>query len=104
MDSEEEGTAAETDNEKTPATPVHSNKRQKTISGRVTKRVSPREGKKTNYKNLDDPFVTMENAKDEDGNNVFGEPSGTQSEDTYDTGSFKEDGKAAATIKVEEAV
>lgn len=104
MDSEEEGSAVETDNGKTLITPAHAVKRQKTISGRITKRVSPRQGKKTNYKNLDDPFVTMDNAKDEDGNNVFGEPSGTESEDTYVTdGSFKDDGKAAA-IKTEEAI
>lgn len=104
MDSEEEGSAAETDNEKTPITPAHSAKRQKTISGRITKRVSPREGKKTDYKNLVDPFVTMDNAKDEDGNNIFGAPSGTESEDTHATdGSFKEGGKVAA-IKMEEAI
>ena len=104
MESVEEESAAETDNGKTPITPAHSAKRQKTIGGRVTKRVSPRMGKKTDYKSLDDPFVTMDNAKDENGNNVFGEPSGTESEDTYATdGSFKEDGKGD-TIKMEETV
>ena len=103
MDSEEEESAAETDNENIPATPAHSAKRQKTISGRVTKRISPRKGKTTDYKNLEDPFATMEGAKDEDGNNVFGEPSGTESEDTYATdGSFKETGDVVG-IKIEEA-
>ena len=103
MDSEEEESAAETDDEKIPATPVHSAKRQKTISGHITKRVSPREGKATNYKNLDDPFAAMDGAKDENGDNVFGEPSGTSSEDTYATdGSFKETGDVAG-IKIEEA-
>ncbi len=61
---------------------------------------SPRQGKKTDYKKLDDPFVTMNNAEGEDGKNVFGEPSGTESEDSYATdGSFKE-----AAIKMEDAV
>lgn len=104
MNSEEEETAAETDDEKIPATPIPSVKRQKTVNGRVSKRISPRKGKKTDYKKLDDPFATMDNAKDENGNNVFGEPSGTESEDTYATdGSFKETGKDAA-VKLEEAV
>lgn len=94
MDSEEEESAAETDAEiddkKISITSKPSVKNQKTIGGRVTKRVSPRKGKKTDYKTLDDPFVKMESAKDENGNNVFGEPSGTESEDTYATdGSFK---------------
>lgn len=103
-DSEEEESAAETDDEKTPTTPAHSAKRQKTMHGRVNKRVSPRKGKKTDYKKLDDPFVTMDNAKDEDGNNVFGEPVGTESEDTYATdGSFKVAGNNAE-VKMEEAV
>lgn len=78
MNSEEEETAAETDDEKIPATPIPSVKRQKTVNGRVSKRISPRKGKKTDYKKLDDPFATMDNAKDENGNNVFGEPSGTE--------------------------
>lgn len=102
MDSDEEKSA---DDEKKPNTPARSAKRQKTIGGRVTKRISPRQGngKKTDYKNLDDPFVTMNSAKDEDGNNVFGEPSGTESEDTYATdGSFKDPGEVA--VKMEEAV
>ena len=98
-DSEEES-AAETDGE-APITPVSSAKRQKTIGGRVSKRVSPRQGnKKTDYKKLDNPFVTMNNAEGEDGNNVFGEPSGTESEDIYATdGSFKE-----PAVKTEDAV
>lgn len=101
-DSEEES-AVETDDDEAPATPARSAKRQKTIGGRVTKCVSPRKGKTTDYKKLDDPFVNMESAKDENGNNVFGEPSGTESEDTYATdGSFKEVGKDAA-VKMEEA-
>ena len=102
MNSDEEESAD--DNKKT-TTPARSAKRQKTIGGRVTKRVSPRQrmGKKTDYKNLDDPFLTLDSAKDEDGNNVFGEPSGTESEDTYATdGSFKDPGEVA--VKVEEAV
>ena len=102
MDSDEEESAG---NDKKPTTPARSAKRQKTIGGRVTKRVSPRQGKgkKTDYKNLDDPFVTMDSAKDEDGNNVFGEPSGTESEDIYATdGSFKDPGEVA--VKMEEAV
>ena len=102
MDSDEEKSA---DDEKKPNTPARPAKRQKTIGGRVIKRISPRQGngKKTDYKNLDDPFVTMDSAKDEDGNNVFGESSGTESEDTYATdGSFKDPEEVA--VKMEEAV
>ncbi|CAD6586324.1 MAG: hypothetical protein ASARMPREDX12_002335 [Alectoria sarmentosa] len=96
----EEESAAETDDEKSPTTPATSAKRQKTMGGRASKRVSPRNSKKTDYKKLDDPFVTMNDAQDENGNNVFGEPSGTESEDTYATdGSFKD-----AVVKMEEAV
>lgn len=92
----EEDSAVDTDDEKAPATPAPSVKRQKTIGGRVTKRVSPRKGKSTDYKKLDDPFITMDSAKDEDGNTVFGEPSGTESEDIYATdGSFMDIGKNA---------
>lgn len=100
----EEDSAVDTDDEKAPATSAPSVKRQKTIGGRVTKRVSPRKGKSTEYKKLDDPFITMDSAKDEDGNNVFGEPSSTESEDTYATdGSFKDIGKNA-TVSMEDAV
>ena len=90
---------AETDNDKTPAppaTPVPSAKRQKTIGGRVTKRVSPRNGKKTDYKALSDPFVTMDDA--------FGEPSGTESEDTYATDGSFNDAETDAVVKMEAAV
>lgn len=73
------------------------------MGGRVSKRISPRKVNQADYKQLDDPFATMDNAKDEDGNNVFGEPSGTESEDTYATdGSFKEAEQGTA-VKVEEA-
>ena len=102
MDSDEVKSA---DDEKKRNTPAHSAKRQKTIGGRVTKRISPRQGngKKTDYKNLNDPFVTMHTAKDEDGSSVFGEPSGTESEDTYATdGSFNDPGEVA--VKMEEAI
>ena len=97
MDSNEEESAVETDNDQTPTTPAHTTKRDKTISGRIVKRSSPRMGKKTNYKTLEDPFLNMDNAKDENGENIFGEPSATESEDTYATdGSYK-------AVKVEEA-
>lgn len=100
--SEEVKSAIETDDEKATSTPVAFIEGQKIMDGRVTKRTSPRKGKKTNYKKLDDPFLTMDNTHDEDGNNIFGEPSGTESEDTYATdGSFKEND---AAVKMEEAV
>lgn len=102
-DSDEEEIAGETDDENLPTTPSPSAKRQKTMGGRVSKRISPRKVNQADYKQLDDPFATMDNAKDEDGNNVFGEPSGTESEDTYATdGSFKEAEQGTA-VKVEEA-
>ena len=104
MESEEEKSAVETDNDNPPTTPGHSAKRQKTISGRVNKRVSPRKAKETDYKKLDDPFVAMESAKDENGNNVFGESSGAESEDTFVTdGSYKDSGKDVA-VKTEAIV
>ena len=99
--------SAETDDENASATPAP--KRQKTLSGRVTKRVSPRKGQKTDYKKLDDPFVTMANAEDDDGENIFGTPSATNSEDTYATDGSFEDKEAGvdvgekAVIKMEEA-
>lgn len=103
MNSDEEESAKETDNETAPTTPMHSTQHDKIISGRIIKRASPRKGKKTNYKTLVDPFFAMDAAKDENGNNVFGEPSATESEDTYATdGSFKEAGSVAA-IKTEDA-
>ena len=101
IDSEEES-AMESDDDTNSTTPLHSTKRDKTISGRITKRASPRKGNKTNYKTLIDPFFTMDEAKDESGNNIFGEPSATESEDTYATdGSFREIGKKVA-VKVED--
>ena len=101
------GSPAETEDEHASTTPAP--KRQKTLSGRVTKRVSPRKGQKTDYKKLDDPFVTMANAEDADGKNVFGDPSATNSEDTYPTdGSFEDkeaegDIKEKVVVKTEEA-
>ena len=108
-DSEGMGSPAETEDENTSTTPAPSAKRQKTLSGRVTKRVSPRKGQKTDYKKLDDPFVTMANAEDDDGKNIFGDPSATNSEDTYPSdGSFENkkaggDVEEKAVIKTEEA-
>ena len=103
MDSDEEESAVETDHETPPTTPMHSAEHDKTIGGRIIKRTSPRKGKKTNYKTLVDPFFAMDEAKDANGNNVFGEQSATESEDTYATdGSFKEIGTVAA-VKTEDA-
>ena len=85
MDSAEEESAVETDHKTSPTTPNHSAKHDKTMDGRVTKRASPRKGKKTNYKTLVDRFFAMDAAKDANGDNVFGEPSATESEDTYAT-------------------
>ena len=103
MDSDDEESAVQTDHETPPTTPMHSAEHDKTIGGRIIKRTSPRKGKKTNYKTLVDPFFDMDEAKDANGNNVFGEQSATESEDTYATdGSFKEIGTAAA-VKTEDA-
>ena len=99
--------SAETEDENASTTPAP--KRQKTLSGRVTKRVSPRKGQKTDYKKLDDPFVTMANAEDDEGENIFGAPSVTNSEDTYATDGSFEDKEAEgdvgekAVVKMEEA-
>ena len=110
MDSEEERSAPEMNHGKTPSTPDQPApaQRQKTQGGRITKRVSPRQkSKETNYKSLEDPFLAMESAKDENGNNIFGEPSGTESEDDYASdGSFKgvERDDAVAAVKTEDVV
>ena len=109
VDNDSEGmvSPAETEDENASTTPVPN--RQKILSGRVTKRVSPRKGQKTDYKKLDDPFATMANAEDDDGKNIFGDPSATNSEDTYATdGSFEDkeaggDIEEKAVVKMEEA-
>ena len=109
VDDDSEGmvSPAETEDENVSTTPAP--KRQKTLAGRVTKRSSPRKGQKTDYKKLDDPFVTMANAEGDDGKNIFGDPSATDSEDTYPTdGSFKDkevggDVEGKVAVKMEEA-
>lgn len=82
--------------------PSPSRKGQKVIGGRVHKaRVPPRNtGKKTEHKKLDDPVVAMDNADDEEGNNVA---SGPESEDRL-TLRESEGEKKEAVIKGEEAV
>ncbi|KAI9875733.1 MAG: hypothetical protein M1830_008063 [Pleopsidium flavum] len=56
------------------------------LNGRVgKKRSSPRDSSKPNYRQLDDPFVSMPDAMDEDGNNIFGTPARTESEDSFAT-------------------
>lgn len=94
-DNGEESAAETDDHEETPTTPKQSAKRQKTTKGHVSKRVSPRKPKKTNYV---DPSDSVDNAEDEDAedeeedgsnvsgyedeNNVSGEPSEAGSEDS----------------------
>lgn len=104
-ETEQGATPPESETEDNAATtPNHSAKRQKTISGRVTKaRISPRKSGKKDYKALDDPFVAMDTTLDANGEKVF-DIEKTESEDSYGTdGEF---GKAAmqATIKMEEAI
>ena len=70
---------------------------------------SPREGKTADDKKLDDPLKTMETSEDDHGNNVFGKPSATDSEDIYLTDRSFKDKEARknieenAAIKMEEA-
>ena len=67
--------------------------RNKVISGRVRKaRVSPRQSVKPDYKKLGDPFVGMDEAKDEHGNNIFGNDE-SGSEDTYPSDAEFRDGE-----------
>lgn len=83
----------------TPATPT----KNKVISGRVKKpRASPRKTVPKNYKKIVDPFVEMEDAKDENGQNVFGEPEQSESEDTVLTDGEFETAAEDGGIKAEE--
>ena len=72
----------------------------KVISGRVIKRVSPRKTIAKNYKKLEDPFMEMEAAKDDDGENVFGKPERSEDEESNPTDD--EFGSDKKTIKIEE--
>lgn len=54
----------------------------KIISGRVTKRISPRKNPTKDYKKLVDPFMEMDEAKDEEGGNIFGKPDKSEDEDS----------------------
>lgn len=81
-----------------PKTPNAS--QDKVISGRVTKRVSPRKTTLKDYKQLEDPFMGMEAARDDDGENVFGKPERSDDEDSNPTdGEF---GSVKKDVKVEE--
>ena len=102
MNDEQGESAVETDDRKSLTTPAHSVKGQNTISGWVIKHVFCCKGMKIKYRTLDDPFVTMDIAKNENGKNISGEPSSIESEDTYATdGSsrMKEAGKDIAMIR-----
>ena len=72
----------------------------KVISGRVIKRSSPRKTTTMNYKKLEDPFMDMEAAKDDDGENVFGKPERSEDEDSNP--SDEEFGSDKKTVKIEE--
>ena len=85
MNDEKGESAAETDDRKPLTTPAPSARGQKMISGWVIKHVFCCKGMKMKYRTVNDPFVTMDNAKNENGKNVSGEPSSIESEDTYAT-------------------
>lgn len=58
----------------------------KVLNSRVEeKRCSPRDSTKPNYRQLDDPVIFVEDAIDDHGKNVFGQPARTESEDSFDT-------------------
>ncbi|KAK4690342.1 hypothetical protein P7C71_g6428, partial [Lecanoromycetidae sp. Uapishka_2] len=100
-DSEQEATPPDTDDNVAPITPT--NKRQKTIGGRVVKRASPRKTAKKDYKALEDPYARMADTTDGDGEKVF-ETEKSDSEDSYasDATFGKEDN--AVVVKTEELV
>jgi len=103
-DSEQEATPPETD-DNAPSTP--SNKRQKTIGGRVTKRLSPRKAVKKDYKKIEDPFMEMNDATDGDGEKVFGTEKSDSEDSQASDGEFgkeKDDAVVDAVVKTEEAV
>ena len=93
-------TPPETSDEKAAtATPI----KNKTISGRVKKpRASPRKPAKKDYKKIEDPFLDMEDAKDENGVNVFGGNQDAVSEDSVVTGGEYETMTQDADVKVED--
>ena len=51
----------------------------------VPKRSSPRATKPVDYNVLNDPFMKIKEATDQDGQNVFGEDEGTSSDDSADS-------------------
>lgn len=68
------------------------------MGGKVTKRISPRAIVKKDYKKIEDPFVDMENAEDEDGNAIFQEESVTGDNSADDDGDY---GHATVVVKAE---
>lgn len=103
-DSEQAITPPETSDETTAMTTTTSTTpKTKVISGRIKKpRASPRMTEKKNYKKIEDPFVEMEDAKDENGENVFGRGEESGSEDTVLTDGEFETTAEHEGIKVEE--
>ena len=58
----------------------------KATNGHVgSKRCSPRDSEKQNYRKLDDPFVFMDEAVGSDGDNVFGQAVRPESQDSFDS-------------------
>lgn len=72
----------------------------KIISGRVTKRVSPRKTSIKDYKKIEDPFMELEAVKGDDGENVFGKPDLSEEDDSDP--SDEEYGHKMTTVKTEE--
>ena len=103
-DAEQEATPPATDSANETTTTANGNKRQKTISGRITKnRVSPRKNVKKDYKALDNPFEAFHSATDGDGEKVFSTDK-SESEDSATSDQDYMKGAQAATMKMEEAI
>ena len=98
IDHTQRATPPETSDEKTPTTGA-----TKIISGRVNKpRATPRKNAKKDYRKIEDPFAELEEAKDENGENIFGERENAASEDVVMTGEEYESTAEDADVKVEE--
>ena len=94
----------ESDDDDQNVTPPKTPKIDKVISGRITKRISPRKNQVKDYKKLVDPFMEMEGAKDEEGGNIFGNPDKSDGEDSDPSDTEFGAKKGVKTEEDEEAI
>lgn len=78
--SDENGSTEGVKQEMTPPSSADTTNAKKQVPAKS--RVSPRKGAKKDYKSLGDPFGALKNAKDSNGENIFGHDK-SESEDSY---------------------